>query len=129
MNHTSTSLLFFPPLNPLLLNLGPYFVSLNREPPSYLYVSPLSLSAPYFLSNLEYLKREKTMEALRKSNREIEALLAQLKISRTNVLTLERPVNLAFEGPTQEIVIVLLPLDISRIEIGLGLPKLMIRDH
>lgn len=45
-----------------------------------------------------------------------------------DVLTLKWPVNLVFNGLTQELVVVLLPLDISRVEIGLGLPNSMTED-
>lgn len=49
-----------------------------------------------------------------------------MTIPRTDVLTLEEPVSLVFEGPTQELVVVILPLDISRVEIGIELPNPMI---
>lgn len=58
----------------------------------------------------------------------MESLLTQLRIPRMDVLTLERPINLVFEEPTQELAILPLPMDISRVEIGIGLPNPMTRD-
>lgn len=59
--------------------------------------------------NPETIEREKTLIALRESNKEIENLLAQLRIPKTNILTLKRFVNLDFKGLLHEMVIVLLP--------------------
>lgn len=46
------------------------------------------------------------------------------------VLTLERSVNLVFEGPTQELIVVIFPLisQDSRVEIGIGFPNPMTWD-
>lgn len=81
------------------------------------------------LVSLEAMKREKALTSLRKSNREMKNLLAQLRIPKTDVLTLERPVSLDFEGLLHEIVIVLLPQDLSKLEISLGMPKPMIGEY
>lgn len=69
------------------------------------------------------MEKEKTLIALRESNWEMENLLAQLRIPKTDVFTLEKPVNLDFEGLLHEMVIVLLPQDLSKLEIELGLPN------
>lgn len=117
-----------PPLNLMLLALGPSFVNPNGDFPLLQTIAPQYLhNLSHSLSN-EVLERENTLEAIRESNREMEALLAQLRIPRTDVLTLKRVVNLVFEGATQELVFVLFPKDISRLELSLGLPNPMIGD-
>ncbi|KAF3654413.1 hypothetical protein FXO37_16485 [Capsicum annuum] len=98
MSLTNSSLPFFPLLNPLLLTLGPHFVRPNGENLFQLNQTPLSMTLSCTPQNIEVAKREKTLEALRVSNREMETLLDQLRIPMTDALTLKRPVNLVFEG-------------------------------
>lgn len=59
----------------------------------------------------------------------MEKLLAQFRIPKANVLTLERLVNLFFVDIIHEIVIVLLPQELSKLEVGLNLSNLMIGEH
>lgn len=99
---TSSSLPFFSPANLLLLELEPLFVNLSRDTPPELYVNPLFLPAQTPTLTLETLERKKTLEDLRVTNRDMEALLAQLRIPRTDVLSLEKATNLVFDSPRKK---------------------------
>lgn len=74
------------------------------------------------------LEREKTLEALRE-NREMENIWTQLRIPKIDVLTLERSVSPEFMKSMYEVVIMLLPQDLTRLGLEISLPNFMIGDH
>lgn len=58
----------------------------------------------------------------------MESLLAHLRIPKTYVLTLVNPVSMEFVDSLHEMVIVFLPQDLDKLEIGVSLLGLMIGD-
>lgn len=59
----------------------------------------------------------------------MEGLQAQLRIPKTDALTLERPVSLECMELIHELVIILSPQELSKLELKLNLPNLMIGEH
>lgn len=103
------------------------FVNSNRENQVTPLQTPLQeeISTTFTpLLTIVMLKNEKTMEILRYSNREMKEILAQLRILKTDATTPEKPLNLQFTELIQEIVIVLLSLELSKLE-RINQPKLM----
>lgn len=127
MTQTSLTLLFFPPLNPPLLAQEPHFVNLFGDTPLPQTQSSFSPQSPPSLP-LEMLEREKTRASLRESNREMERLLVQLRIPKTDELTLKNSASLELMEPLHEMVIVLLPQDLNKLELRVSLPNLMLGD-
>lgn len=78
LSNMSQSLPFFAPQMSELISEGPHFVKSSGDPPSPL---PTSLS-------MAMMERERTLEALRESNREIESILASLKPPHTETISL-----------------------------------------
>lgn len=58
----------------------------------------------------------------------MERLLAQLRIPKTDVLTLENHVSLEFIELLYEMVIVLLPQVLDKLELGVSLPNIILGD-
>lgn len=52
------------------------------------------------------LERDKTVEALRESNKEMKSIIAQMRIPKIDVLTLVNPTNLKFFDLICKMVIV-----------------------
>lgn len=59
----------------------------------------------------------------------MEKLLAQLRIPKTVVFTLKKPVNLEFMDLIHEMVIVLFPQVLTMLELKLNMSSLMIGEH
>lgn len=58
-------------------------------------------------------ERDKTMEILKENNREMEIILASLKVPRTDVITLEKTLTLKFKDLISQVTIVFLPQDLT----------------
>lgn len=69
------------------------------------------------------------MKALQESNGELEGLLAQLRIPKTDVFTLERPVNLEFKDLIHEMAIILLPQLLIKLDLKLNVSNLTIEEY
>lgn len=77
----------------------------------------------------EMIEKEKNLEALRESNREMERILAQLRITKIDALTLNITICLEFIELIHEMVIIFLPRRLTRLELRLNLPNLMIGEY
>ncbi|KAF3644148.1 hypothetical protein FXO37_21585 [Capsicum annuum] len=66
---------------------------------------------------------DKTLEALREGNVELERILQTLKVPRIKAITLERPVHLTFKEVTREIVILLIPKEINNLDLKIITPS------
>lgn len=57
------------------------------------------------------------MEELKKNNLELQRILASLRVSRTEAVTLRKPLHLTFENVVSEMVIVLMPQDLKLLDL------------
>lgn len=98
-----------PHMSKILME-GPLFIKSSGDPPPV----PTSLL-------VEIREREKTLEALRESNREIESILASLKPPHSETITLKKTLSHSFENLTREILLTLIPIDLNKFGIKINL--------
>lgn len=61
-------------------------------------------------------EREKTIHTLEENNRDMEKILLSLKELKVDVVTLEKPLNYSFEDLISEMLLVFLPLEVSKFD-------------
>lgn len=74
-------------------------------------------------------RKRKDPRSPEREKQKIEGILTQLKIPKTDVLTLERLINLEFIAFIHIMVVVLLPQELSKLEVNLNLPNHAIGEH
>lgn len=62
-------------------------------------------------------EREKTLKAIQGNNREMKKILSSLKTPKTDVLTLERPLNHSFEDLISKIMLILLLIELNKFDL------------
>lgn len=72
---------------------------------------------------MEMLERDKTLEALKEGNQELENILASLRVLKTVAITLGRPVHLIFKDVISEIIIILIPQNLTLFDLELVPPS------
>ncbi|KAF3614770.1 hypothetical protein FXO37_35813 [Capsicum annuum] len=124
MNHLSLILSLFPPPNPALMFQGLAFAPPTRgsqESPNQAQAPSMTNVSSYL--TLERVKRLNSLEVLRaRTDRDMEEFFSQLRVPRTKILNLEKPLNLEFSEPVQEIVIIQIPLGLA--DLGLKVSTL-----
>ncbi|KAF3680498.1 hypothetical protein FXO37_03303 [Capsicum annuum] len=104
LSNISQSLPFFPSPMPELLLEGPLFVKNSEASPSPV-LTPLSK---------EMMERDRTLEALRERNREMENILASLKPARSETTLIEKTISHFFKDLTSKILLGLIPMDLCK---------------
>lgn len=109
---TSSLLLpFFPQKKKDLLEKGPLFVPISGD---------TRFPMPQYITqnmSLEIMKRDKIMTTLRKGNKELERILASLKVPKLEEITRGRTTHLTFEEISSEISIVLIPKETTLLDL------------
>lgn len=57
------------------------------------------------------------MEALRENNIEMEKIISTLKVPKTDVVTIEKPLTHVFEDLISDIIIVLRTIDLNKVDL------------
>lgn len=112
---------FFPKKILGRLASGPLFVREEENPP----MNHLSLTNPrptQLALSLDLEEIKITMKALRQNNREMEKILATLKVPKAEVLTLDRTFTHSFEDLINVMLMVFIPLDLNKIDLQILIP-------